>query len=149
MKERSSTTLRSKHIRVGKGSLSGVKTQVTSPRKQSTQTDSEEEVDPFNKPSSIFLSKTKRSNLIDEKALGPGVYNPHEYKQIGPKKESEFKKKVDFGSMEGRKFTMYRNLESPFKDSTYVENPPSWKYQNPMKDSVFNLKSSARRSDSL
>jgi hypothetical protein len=44
------------------------------------------------------------------------------------KKESEFKKKVDFGSMEGRKFTMYRNLESPFKDSTYIENPPSWKY---------------------
>lgn len=128
MKERSSTTLRTKHIRIGKGSFSGIKTQVTSPRKQSQEHDSDEEVDPFNKPSSIFISKTKRSNLIDEKALGPGVYNPHEYKQIGPKKESEFKKKVDFGSMEGRKFTMNRDLASPFKDSTYIENPTSWKY---------------------
>ncbi len=98
---------------------------MTSPRKAS---DDEDEINPFDKPTSIFLSKTKRSNLIDEKQLGPGVYNPHEYKQIGVKKESEFKKKVDFGSMEGRKFTMYRNLESPFKDSTYIQNPPSWKY---------------------
>jgi hypothetical protein len=76
-KERSSTTLRTKHIRVGKGSFSGVKTQVASPRKIMEE---DGEINPFDKPTSIFLSKTKRSNLIDEKALGPGVYNPHEYK---------------------------------------------------------------------
>jgi len=94
------------------------------------------------------LSKTKRTNLIDEKALGPGVYNPHEYKQIGVKKESEFKKKVDFGSMEGRKFTIHRNMESPFNEPTYLENPESWKYQHPEKDTAFNQKIH-KRSESL
>ncbi len=94
------------------------------------------------------MSKTKRTNLIDEKALGPGVYNPHEYKQIGVKKESEFKKKVDFGSMEGRKFTIHRNMESPFNEPTYLENPESWKYQHPEKDTAFNQKIH-KRSESL
>ncbi len=63
-KDRTSTTLRTKHIRVGKGTFSGAKTQVTSPRRAS---DDEDDINPFDKPTSIFMSKTKRSNLIDEK----------------------------------------------------------------------------------
>jgi hypothetical protein len=35
---------------------------------------------------------------------------------------------------------MHRHMGSPFTDSSYVENPDSWKYQNPEKDSVFNTK---------
>lgn len=133
------------------GALSGAMTQQTSPNRLSPELQTEEDdtiVDPFNKPTSIFLSKTKRTNMIDEKALGPGVYNPHEYKQIGVKKESEFKKKIDFGNMEGRKFSLHRNLESPFKDFTYLENPASWKYQHPEKDTAFHLKPN-RRSESI
>jgi hypothetical protein len=64
------------------------------------------------------------------------------------KKESEFKKKVDFGSMEGRKFTIHRNMLSPFNEPTYLENPESWKYQHPEKSSSFNPKSH-KRSESL
>ena len=98
-------------------------------------------IDPFNKPNSIFLSKTKRTNLADEKALGPGVYNPHDASSFGAKRESAFKKKTDFGDQEGRKFTLNRNIENPFTDSTQIENPHSWKYQNPDKDSMFYQKS--------
>jgi hypothetical protein len=59
----------------------------------------EDEMDPFSKPTSIFMSKTKRLNLIDEKSLGPGVYNPHESQQIGASnRDSAFKKKIDFGN---------------------------------------------------
>jgi hypothetical protein len=42
--------------------------------------------------------------------------------------------------MEGRKFTINRNMESPFNEPSYLENPASWKYQHPEKESVFNLK---------
>ena len=44
------------------------------------------------------MSKTKRTNLADEKALGPGFYNPHEFSTFGSQKESAFKKKIDFGN---------------------------------------------------
>ena len=75
--------MRTKHIRKGNGALSGALTQQTSPNRPSPERyqDNEENdtIDPFNKPTSIFLSKTKRTNLIDEKALGPGFYNPQEY----------------------------------------------------------------------
>jgi Sperm-tail PG-rich repeat len=83
------------------------------------------------------MSKTKRTNLADEKALGPGFYNPHEFSTFGAQKESAFKKKIDFGNQESRKFTLQRNMQSPFTDSTIVENPDSWKYQHPDKESVF------------
>ena len=50
--------------------------------------------------------------------------------------------------MEGRKFTIHRNMASPFNEPTYLENPESWKYQNPEKESAFNLKLN-RRAESL
>ena len=64
------------------------------------------------------------------------------------KKESEFKKKVDFGNMEGRKFTIHRSMLSPFNEPTYLENPESWKYQHPEKESAFMPKLN-RRAESL
>jgi hypothetical protein len=131
-RERSSTTLQKKHRRFGKVSFGG-RTEQASPR-------DEGDVDPLNKPQGVFISKTKRLNFADEQALGPGYYNPHEFTGIGPPKESAFKKKTDFGNQEGRKFSLHRNLQSPFKDSTYLENPDSWRYQHPEKESAFNLK---------
>jgi hypothetical protein len=81
------------------------------------------------------MSKTKRTNFADEKALGPGFYNPHTIDEAA--KDITFKKKVDFGSMEGRKFTMNRHILSPFNDNSYIQNPESWKYQHPEKESSF------------
>lgn len=75
-------------------------------------------LDPFNKGNSIFMSKTKRTNPANDKALGPGFYNPHDISTFGQTKDSAFKKKIDFGSQEGRKFTLNRNMASPFTDST-------------------------------
>jgi hypothetical protein len=103
-------------------------------------------VDPFHKPTSIFLSKTKRTNMIDEKALGPGFYNPHDFSAFGQTKDSAFKKKTDFGNQEGRKFTMHRHMASPFTDSSYVENPDSWKYQHPDKESAFQTRKRTNQS---
>jgi len=102
------------------------KTEHGTPRGRSPIED--EDVDPFHKPTGIFLSKTKRTNLADEKALGPGFYNPHDNSAFGVTKDSAFKKKTDFGNQESRKFTMHRNMGSPFTDSSYIENPDSWKY---------------------
>ena len=56
------------------------------------------QVDPFNKGNSIFMSKTKRTNPANDKALGPGFYNPHDVSTFGQTKDSAFKKKIDFGS---------------------------------------------------
>ena len=55
-------------------------------------------LDPFKKPNGVFASKTKRTNLADEAALGPGFYNPHEFSSFGTNKDSAFKKKIDFGN---------------------------------------------------
>jgi hypothetical protein len=74
------------------------KTEQGTPKHSRSPIENDEDVDPFHKPTSIFLSKTKRTNLIDEKALGPGFYNPHEFSTFGNTKESVFKKKTDFGN---------------------------------------------------
>jgi len=50
--------------------------------------------------------------------------------------------------MEGRKFTIHRSMLSPFNEPTYLENPESWKYQHPEKDSAFIPKLN-RRAESL
>lgn len=41
---------------------------------------------------------------------------------------------------------MNRHLASPFNDSSYIENPDSWKYQNPEKDSAFHSKKKTNHS---
>jgi hypothetical protein len=46
----------------------------------------------------------------------------------GLKKEYFSNKKISFLSNEPRRFTLNRSLESPFAESTVLENPPSWKY---------------------
>lgn len=94
-RERSNTALKAKHLRLGKAMFIP-KTEQGTPRGKSPI--EEEDVDPFHKPTGIFLSKTKRTNLADEKALGPGFYNPHEFSTFGNTKDSAFKKKTDFGN---------------------------------------------------
>lgn len=39
----------------------------------------DEIVDPFNKPTAHFLSKTKRSSLINDRSPGPGAYSSETY----------------------------------------------------------------------
>lgn len=59
-----------------------------------------------------------------ERSPGPGVYDPQSYNEIG--KESRLKfipKKIEFGSHEKRSFTLNRSLNSPFVETTILENP--------------------------
>ncbi len=64
-RERSGSHLRNKNLRLGKAMFIP-KTEQGSPRTKS-RTEGDGGFDPFNKPNSIFVSKTKRTNLIDEK----------------------------------------------------------------------------------
>lgn len=41
---------------------------------------------------------------------------------------------------------MHRNMASPFTDSSYIENPDSWKYQHPEKESAFHKKKMTNQS---
>lgn len=109
---------------MGKASF-GPKTEKGTPKARSRV---DEELDFNQRPQGVFMSKTKRTNLADEKALGPGFYNPKDISAFGTTKDSAFKKKIDFGNQEGRKFTLHRNMLSPFTDSPVIENPDSWKY---------------------
>ncbi len=53
-------------------------------------------------------------------------------------------KRVDFGSKEEKKFTIFRNMESPFVDTTLKDNPSPWNYhkkrENPFKNNDNKLK---------
>jgi len=140
-KERSHTTLK-KQVRHGKA-LFLSRTEQGTPRGETKEGDSPRTHERSVKATSVFASKTKRTNPVNEAALGPGVYNPHDFETLGQTKDSVFKKKIDFGNQEGRKFTLFRELASPFKDTTQIENPDSWKYQHPEKESVFNAKKKA------
>lgn len=131
LKRERSHDMRLANRQLRKGKAQNNKTEPVSPRGRSLTADED------NKPNSIFLSKTKRANLANEYSLGPGLYNPHENDGLGTQRESAFRKKIDFGNQEGRKFSMHRNLLSPFIDSTYLVNPDSYKYQYPDKDSIF------------
>ncbi len=124
-RDKSNSSLKKSSVRHGKA-LFQSKTEQVTPRGESKE---EIERSPSSmKATSVFMSKTKRTNPVNEAALGPGVYNPHDISTFGLAKESVFKKKIDFGNQEGRKFSLFRDMASPFKDSTHVENPDSWKY---------------------
>lgn len=88
--------------------------------------------DSLNKPLGGFISKTKRTNLIDDRSPGPGVYNPQTYTDIATQPVSQNKnlscKNMDFGSKEEKIFTIFRNMESPFVDVTLKDNPSPWNY---------------------
>lgn len=96
IRERSSTTIKTKHLRLGKA-MFVPKTEQGTPRANSRVED-ELPIDPFKRQNGVFASKTKRTNLADEAALGPGFYNPHEFSSFGANKDSAFKKKIDFGN---------------------------------------------------
>ena len=48
----------------------------------STPTKEVEHIDPFQKPHFTFLSKTKRSSLVDDRSPGPAAYNPVHKEEI-------------------------------------------------------------------
>lgn len=73
--------LANKQLRKGKAHNN--KTEPASPTRGRSLTADEAASDPYNKPNSIFLSKTKRGNIANENSLGPGLYNPHENDGLG------------------------------------------------------------------
>ncbi|CDW89398.1 UNKNOWN [Stylonychia lemnae] len=98
---------------------------------------------------SMFKSNTSRLNYVDSKDLpGPGQYNPKDPQYM--KKKQKIQK---FGAIAARESLIARNIQlSPFRDPTYIENPPPNKYyrsrstenpKNRQKGVKSNLKSNA------
>eukprot|EP00347_Sterkiella_histriomuscorum_P008766 403343838 len=77
-----------------------------------------------------YQNKPKPQLVSQIKPPGPGFYN-HHINEFGSSLRKEYysNKKISFGSNDPRKFTINRSLESPFFETSQIENPPAWKYQ--------------------